>query len=122
LFVDGWKVEISATYLGAHSVPPGRTASDYAAEVISVQIPAITAAVKDGAISVENVDVFYEKGVFERPETAAILSAGRAVGLRVNFHGDELSDGNSGLLAKEYAGGGDRVVVSHLEHLNAAGV
>ena len=44
-----------------------------------------------GALSVENVDVFCEKGVFGVAQSRRILEAGQRVGLRVNFHAEELS-------------------------------
>ena len=38
----------------------------------------------------DNIDVFCEKGVFGLDDTRKILEAGKAIGLAVNFHGDEL--------------------------------
>lgn len=38
----------------------------------------------------DNIDVFCEKGVFGLDNTRKILEAGKAIGLAVNFHGDEL--------------------------------
>ena len=38
----------------------------------------------------DNIDVFCEKGVFGLDDTRKILEAGKAAGLAVNFHGDEL--------------------------------
>ena len=41
-------------------------------------------------VIVDNIDVFCEKGVFGIDDTRKILEAGKAIGLAVNFHGDEL--------------------------------
>ena len=45
---------------------------------------------KNEEINVDNIDVFCEKGVFGLDETRRILEAGKAAGLALNFHGDEL--------------------------------
>jgi hypothetical protein len=44
-----------------------------------------------GRLRVDAIDVFCEKGVFELEHSRRILLAGRDVGLRMNFHGDELN-------------------------------
>ena len=53
-----------------------------------VQIPQLKLLMKQGQISPSNVDVFLEKGVFNRDETRKILKAGQDAGLLMNFHGD----------------------------------
>jgi len=58
--------------------------------VINEQLPAISRAIRLGEISVDNIDVFCEKGVFELDASQQILEAGRAMGLRMNFHADEI--------------------------------
>ena len=65
-------------------------------DVINNQIPQITALIKEGELSVDNIDVFCEKGVFDTDATRRILEAGKAVGMAINFHGDELHPMNSG--------------------------
>ena len=37
------------------------------------------------------MDVFCEKGVFDVDQSRRMLEAGRAAGLRLNFHADELN-------------------------------
>lgn len=44
-----------------------------------------------GSIECENIDVFCEKGIFECDQTERILDAGRAIGLELNFHAEELN-------------------------------
>lgn len=58
--------------------------------VINHQIPKLQELMKTKEIVVDNIDVFCEKGVFGIEETKRILEAGKAAGLAVNFHGDEL--------------------------------
>jgi imidazolonepropionase len=66
-------VEISATFLGAHSIPAGKTLAEATQSVVHEQIPTLIALKQRGEISPDNIDVFYEKGVFERDETKRIL-------------------------------------------------
>ena len=42
-----------------------------------------------------NVDVFCEQGVFDVTQSRDILLAGKAMGLNLNFHGEELHRLNS---------------------------
>jgi imidazolonepropionase len=66
-------VEISGTFLGAHSIPAGKTLAEATQSVVHEQIPTLIALKQRGEISPDNIDVFYEKGVFERDETKRIL-------------------------------------------------
>uniref|UniRef100_A0A8R1E1B3 Uncharacterized protein n=1 Tax=Caenorhabditis japonica TaxID=281687 RepID=A0A8R1E1B3_CAEJA len=45
---------------------------------------------KGGLKNLENIDVFCEKGVFEIEASQKILERGKAAGLAVNFHAEEL--------------------------------
>lgn len=107
-------VEIVANFLGAHSVPEGSNAMTATEDVIHKQIPAVIQAKKDGVISPEFIDVFCEKGVFERDESEKILKAGRDAGLCINFHGDELHPMRSGVLAAQLGAH----AISHCEMLS----
>lgn len=59
--------------------------------ILEEQLPAIARAIRLGEISVDNIDVFCEKDVFEVENTKKILLAGKEMGLRANFHADELN-------------------------------
>lgn len=69
-------LEVSATFLGAHAIPPGADEETAAADVIERQLPAVVAAREAGEIAVDSIDVFCEKGVFGRDTTRRILEAG----------------------------------------------
>jgi len=112
------EVDIVSTFCGAHSVPKGSTAAQAADDVINVQLPALKAATERGEISPANIDVFLEKGVFELEDTRRILKAGQACGLKLNYHGDELSYQHAGELAGELKA----LAVSHLEHVSEEGM
>jgi len=84
-------VEIVSNYCGAHSVPKGSTADAAADDIISKQIPTIAAMCRSGELTVEQIDVFCEKGVFSTDLSKKILVEGQKHGFAVNFHGDELN-------------------------------
>lgn len=71
-----------------------------------------------GEISPSNIDVFFEKGVFEVAETRDILLAGKEAGLELNYHGDEINPMHSGELAHEL----HALAVSHLEKVSPEGI
>ncbi|CAI8036955.1 Probable imidazolonepropionase [Geodia barretti] len=87
---------ISSTYCGAHAIPKGSTAEDATQDVVNVQIPALRELCATGELSIDNIDVFCEKGVFDTDASRRILSTGKDAGWKLNFHGDELFPMNSG--------------------------
>ena len=64
--------------------------------VIDIQIPALQELCSSGSLSVDNIDVFCEKGVFDTDASRRILKAGKEAGWKINFHGDEIHPMNSG--------------------------
>jgi imidazolonepropionase len=68
----------------------------------------------EGKISPTNIDVFFEKGIFEHEHSREILKAGRDAGLLINFHGDELNPMKSGVLGAEL----NAKAISHLEKVD----
>lgn len=58
--------------------------------MLNNQLPKLQELMSTGELSVDNIDVFCEKGVFGIDETRRILKAGKEAGLALNFHGDEL--------------------------------
>ncbi|KAG5270265.1 hypothetical protein AALO_G00190670 [Alosa alosa] len=82
-------IGISATYCGAHAVPRGKTQEEA-----------------------------LRGGVFELDATRKILSAGRSMGLNINFHGDELHPMKAAELGAELGA----LAVSHLEEVSDEGI
>ncbi|KAI8614294.1 hypothetical protein BC830DRAFT_1169557 [Chytriomyces sp. MP71] len=115
---DTHPVEISATFLGAHSVPKGSTPAEATKDVVDKQIPAVVTARDNGDIYVDNIDVFMEKGIFDGEQTERILAKGKACGMCINFHGDELNYMGSGELGAKL---GARAI-SHLEEISKEGI
>ncbi|KAL7982531.1 hypothetical protein Chor_010129 [Crotalus horridus] len=68
----------------------GKNATEAADDIINTHLPKLKELDLNGEIHVDNIDVFCEKGVFDLCSTKRILQAGKAIGLQMNFHGDEL--------------------------------
>uniref|UniRef100_A0A3B4BI32 Probable imidazolonepropionase n=1 Tax=Periophthalmus magnuspinnatus TaxID=409849 RepID=A0A3B4BI32_9GOBI len=110
-------INISSTYCGAHAVP-GKTVAEATEDILQVQLPKLKECMETGAIQVDNIDVFCEKGVFDLSSTKAILQAGKDMGLNINFHGDELHPMNSAQLGAQLGA----LAISHLEEVTDEGI
>lgn len=106
----GDKVSVSATFLGAHTVPPEMDAQAYTDSVCEM-----LATVEPMA---DAVDVFCERMAFTPEQTVRILVEAQRLGLKVKLHADQLSNGGGAALAARHAA----VSADHLEHTDEAGV
>ncbi|XP_013793776.1 probable imidazolonepropionase [Limulus polyphemus] len=111
-------IEISSTYCGAHAVPKGMTSQQATDDIISDQLPRIKDLMNKGSLCVDNIDVFCEKGVFEVEESKKILQAGQLLGLRVNFHAEELHCIHGAEMGAKLGA----EAISHLEEICEAGI
>ncbi|MEM3851400.1 MAG: imidazolonepropionase [Methanomassiliicoccales archaeon] len=80
------KYSITATYMGAHSLPPGKKRESYVEEIRRIHLPAIV----DRKLA-SFCDVFVEAFAFSTEEALAILTAASSLGLRTTAHIDEFS-------------------------------
>ncbi|KAG0426861.1 hypothetical protein HPB47_026043 [Ixodes persulcatus] len=96
-------IDISSTYCGGHAVPRYRR---------------FKRRMLEGTLNVDNIDVFCEEGVFDVDSTRSILQAGRSLGLRINFHSDELSC----IGGTEMGASLKAEAISHLECVSPEGV
>lgn len=85
----------SVTFLGAHIVPDGSNPDDYVTLVTGEMLAAV-------APHVDALDVFCERGAFDEAQTRTVLDAGRAAGLSLHVHGNQLEPGPGVQLAVEY--------------------
>ncbi len=106
------------TFLGAHVVPR-EFAHDRSGYVDLVTGPMLTAVVAAGGPALaESIDVFCEPHsahAFDADEARAVLEAGRAAGLRLRVHGNQLGPGPGVRLACELGAAS----VDHCTHLDA---
>ncbi|HEX8011441.1 MAG TPA: imidazolonepropionase [Casimicrobiaceae bacterium] len=108
-------VDVQATLLAAHAVPPeyaGRS-DDYVSLVCEEIIPAAVRQRLSDA-----VDAYCETIAFSPAQVRRVLAAARREGLAVKLHADQLSDLGGAALAAEF---GARSA-DHLEYTNAQGV
>ncbi len=106
-------IDLVATFLGAHTVPPDRERHAYLDEVVTRTLPAVAEA---GLA--EFCDVFVERGAFSLTEAERVLTTGRRLGLRPKLHADQLSAGGGAELAARLGA----TSADHLEHISDVGV
>lgn len=107
-------VDVVATFLGAHEVPPEyrQRRAGYVSLLVNEMIPRVAA----GHLA-EYCDVFCDEGIFSPDEAASILEAGRNAGLVPRIHAEELGpSGGSFVAARVRARSAD-----HLVHVTEAG-
>jgi imidazolonepropionase len=108
-------VDVRATFLGAHAIPPEFRADPdaYVDLVCTEMLPQIVAETLADA-----VDAFCETLAFSAAQTERIFRRAAALGLRVKLHADQLTDGGGAELAARY----HALSADHLEHTSAAGI
>lgn len=107
---DRHPMDVVATFLGAHAVPPEFDDSKaYAEHVARDMVPEV-------AELAEFIDVFCEKGVFTPEDSRLILEAGAQEGMRVKLHADELALSGGSMLAADLAA----TSADHLLHAGPA--
>ncbi|WP_369133966.1 imidazolonepropionase [Modestobacter sp. I12A-02662] len=108
------EVTPETTFLGAHVVPPGADRADYLALVTGPMLAAC-------APYARWIDVFCEPGsphAFDGDEARAVLEAGRAAGLGLRVHANQLTAGPGVRLAVELGAAS----ADHCTHLTGADV
>ena len=101
------------TFLGAHVVPPefAHRSDDYVRLVCGEMLDAC-------APHARWIDVFCDRGAFDREQTREVLRAGVARGLVPRLHANQLQRGPGARLAVEF----DAASADHLTHLTDADV
>ncbi|MDN3497173.1 imidazolonepropionase [Planococcus sp. APC 4015] len=101
------EVTPDVTFLGAHVVPPGVAADAYVQTVAGPMLEAVRPYVRW-------IDVFCERGAFDPAQSRAVLEAGRAAGLGLRVHGNQLGHSGGVALAVELGAAS----VDHCNHLS----
>ncbi len=110
-------VDVIATFLGAHAVPPEYAGNGdaYVRLIIDEMLPVVI----DEDLA-EFCDAFCEAGAFTPDQSREILVAGRDAGLDVKLHADELSDlGGAALAAEVEAISADHLLMASDDGLRA---
>ena len=107
-------VHVSATYLGAHAVPPeyADDAEGYLDLVCARVIPEVARH-----RLADSVDAFCERVAFSQHQVARVFEAARTHGLPVRLHADQLSDGGGAALAARHGA----LSADHLEYCSDEG-
>ncbi len=108
-------VEVRATFLGAHALPPeyAQDRAGYVAEVADVMLPALSS---EGLV--DAVDGFCEDIAFSRDEMRRIFLRAKGLGLPVKLHAEQLSNCGGATLAAEFGA----LSAEHLDYVNEADV
>jgi imidazolonepropionase len=101
-------VEIKATFLGAHALPPEYTdrRDEYIGMVVNEMLPVVAS---EGLA--DYIDVFCDDGFFSVRETEIILMAGLKYGLTAKLHANELGYSGGVQVAVKY----NALSADHLE-------
>ncbi len=101
------KVDIVRTFLGAHAKPPeAESAEEYLQELANRYLPEIKARKL-----ASRVDIFVEKGFFEKEASRQYLETAKMLGFDITLHADQLSlSGGSELAAKLGAHSADHCI------------
>jgi imidazolonepropionase len=110
-----WPLDVMATFLGAHALPPefGQDRTGYVSLICEQMIPQIAAQNLADA-----VDGFCEGIAFSPEEIGQVFAAAKAHGLRVKLHADQLSNLGGAALAARFSA----LSADHLEYADDAGV
>ena len=106
---EGRRVEVRATFLGAHALPPefAENRAGYVAEVADAMLPALAA---EGLV--DAVDGFCEGVAFSRQEMRRVFVRAKSLGLPVKLHAEQLSNSGGAALAAEFGA----LSAEHLEY------
>lgn len=106
-------VHVRTTFLGAHAVPaewrPDR--EGYVAHVVHEQLPL-------AAPHADFVDVYVDRGAFTLDEGQQVLAAGRALGLGVRVHAEQIAHTGAAAMAARLGA----LSADHLERVDADGI
>lgn len=101
--------DVVTTFLGAHARPPG--ADDYVDRVVTEQL-ARCAPLADG------IDVYCDRGAFTLAEAERVLRAGKALGLDLRIHAEQVAYTGAAAMAASLGA----LSADHLERLDDAGI
>jgi imidazolonepropionase len=119
-------LELAATYLGAHAIPPefSGLASAYVELVCTRMLPAVREHVRSKwrGHPLPFVDVFCEEGAFDLGQSRRILQTARRLGFPIKIHADEFASlGGTAMAVGLGAVSADHLVKTQSPDLQALG-
>jgi len=110
---DATGMKVLTTFLGAHTIPAEHRANRdvYVDEVVHEQLAAVVGLA-------DFVDAYVDRGAFTVAEGRRILSAGKAQGLKVKIHAEQVSYTGAAAMAASLGA----TSADHLEQLDEDGV
>ena len=107
------EMTIVPTFLGAHDFPKDVPRAEYLENLVREQLPAVAREKLASAC-----DVFIDEGFYTLEEGRKILTAAKALGLKIKIHADELVNTESASLAAEIGA----LSADHLLRISDAGI
>ena len=107
-------LQIDATFLGAHALPP--EFSDNADGYINFVIHTLLPAVRNQGIATA-VDAFCEHIAFSPDQIRKVFEKAESLGFNIKLHAEQLSDSNGAAMASEF----NALSCDHLEYLSLSG-
>lgn len=104
-------IDISPTFLGAHAIPPGQERQHYVAQVVGPMLEAC-------APYCDAIDVYCDRGAFTLAEAEVIFHAGKAAGLAIRAHAEQVAYTGVAEMAAQMGA----LSCDHLERIDDAGI
>jgi imidazolonepropionase len=104
-------LEVRATFIGAHAVPPGSDRDTYMKEVLEKMLPAVA----EEQLA-DTVDIFVEHIAFEVRDLERLAEKAARLGLKLRAHTDQLSNLGATRRAAELGA----LSCDHLEYMDEA--
>ena len=104
-------MDVSATFIGAHALPPDKSREEYMDEVLHRMLPAVA---REGLA--DAVDIFVEHIAFSADDLKRLAEQAAKLGLKLRAHTDQLSN----LGATRAAAGLGALSCDHLEYSEEA--
>lgn len=95
-------VELVATFMPAHAVPPGADRDAYVQEIVDDMLSRASSLSKEHGADAPIIDVFCDRGYFTLEDTRKIFEAAQAHGMPTKVHADEFVNLGATKLAVEH--------------------
>lgn len=95
-------VELIATFMPAHAVPPGEDRDEYVQQIVDNMLSRASELSQKHGADAPIIDVFCDRGYFTLDDTRKIFVAAQALGMPTKVHSDEFVNLGATKLAVEH--------------------